>query len=252
MREFNYEIIQQYISGELKGEDLLAFEEQLKKDSGLADEVTLYKNIDQHFTTEYKNKDDENKLVETLKHLSNKHLPQKATKVISLKKYWWLGATAAAAIFLFIFNPWKKEIFTADSIYASNIDNFEKLSPVIRGTNTDSLKQNAAKYYNIKEFEKALPILSKICAADSSDKSFLLAKGVCHLQTMQYDSANKIFNELSNGNTVLKYEGVWYLALSMLKQQKINECTIYLNTLPQTSNRYNESVELLSKLKKLK
>jgi hypothetical protein len=57
-----------------------------------------------------------------------------------------------------------------------------------------------------------------------------------------------IFDEIAGGLTVFKNEAVWYKALSLLKQNKLEECYQVLDGLPAEASRYKEAKELMKKI----
>jgi hypothetical protein len=59
--------------------------------------------------------------------------------------------------------------------------------------------------------------------------------------------AEMIFTKISKTTAPEQYEAVWYLALSALKQNKIEECKAYLHEIPKESDVYKKATELLER-----
>jgi tetratricopeptide (TPR) repeat protein len=249
MNEFNYEIINDYLSGELTGEALQAFEREMQANKNLANEVALYKIIQDELSFDQQNKVQKNELANTLSTLNKTHFVQPTAKVVSFKK-WIYAATAlaAAAVLFFIFRPIPTEVFNNETVFASYTKNIEELSVGQRGNVVDTLLINAATLYNKKEYAAALPILQKIIIAKPQETSFTLATGVCYLQTLQYGDALKLFTEIENGNSVFKQQATWYKALTYLKQNKLSDCYNVLKTIPTDADKYKEATELMKKI----
>jgi predicted Zn-dependent protease len=97
-----------------------------------------------------------------------------------------------------------------------------------------------------------LPMLQQLSVKYPDDKSLPLAEGISLMQTGQYDAAIVIFDSLAAGQTVYKEQGIWYKALALLKQNKLDECTAQLKSLPKESSKYKEATELIKKIEKRK
>jgi predicted Zn-dependent protease len=250
MSEINYEIINQYLEGELSGEALLAFEQEMLTNPSLAKEVALYKNINDEMSAHLQQEKEEQALIGNLKKLSEQYFKKPAGKVRSINRWWYAGvAAAAAAVLLFVIRPFSGSSFNNEKLYTYYIKDVESLPGGERGNPDDSLLVRAADLYNQKDYTKALPLLRDILARKPDETQVKLASGVCYLQTGQFDSATRVFNEIVSGTTVFKNEAVWYKALSALKQNKLDECYRILESLPAEASRYKEAKELMKKIK---
>lgn len=258
MNEFDYEKIDQYLEGELSGTELQAFESELKINEPLAKEVALYKTIQDDLRNHLSRQQKGASATEnTLSQLNNKYFSaEKAntdTKVISIKNkkplFYMLAVAASIALFFFIkpllFSPGlsNQQLFTQ---YAQ----VENLDFTVRGDNNDSLKIIASKLYNEKNYAAALPLLETLSLKYPDETNLALAKGVAYLQTKKYEEAIKVFDSISRGNSVLKYEAVGYKAMVYLLQNNTEACITELSKIPPDASRYEQSIALIKKLKK--
>lgn len=251
MNEFNYDIISQYLAGELVGDELIAFEKQLQTNAALATEVKLYKTIDGELSSLQKNKTETESLTNTLHHLGKAHFKKNVAKVVSINKRWWYAASAVAAavILFFVLQPSKKiETFNAETLYASYLNkSVDELSFSERGKNNPQLIK-AASFYNKKDYISALPLLENEIADNPNETQLILATGVCYMQTNQYAFALRFFDDIANGKSVYKNKAEWYKVLVLLKQNKFAECKIAIQLISKDADDYNNAVELLNKI----
>jgi hypothetical protein len=255
MNEFNYDIIDQYLRGELEGEALQDFEKQLAENKKLANEVALYKNMDEEMLLHFKGKDNEEQLRNNLQNLNKKHFfDTPKSKVIPFNK-WWLATAAAVVIGLIVLvvNPFSTTTaFNSQALYAQYTSSIEALPTVERGNDTDSLLVEATNLYNQKNYTKALPILLEVVSKKQNEKQLLLAAGICSLKTEKLDTALAIFNTLSAEQTVFKDKATWYKALIFLKQNKLTDAYNVLQLIATNADDYEAAKELMEKIKSKK
>ena len=250
MNEINYEIISQYLDGELTGETLAAFEKQMQEDAELAAEVNIYRTIeaDQSFIT--KNSTEKEKLSQSLQELNKTFFKKPESKVLKITRWWYAAAAvAAAAIFILILKPFAGEKFNNEKLFAYYSKDVESLSASQRGASNDSLVLQAVSLFNKKDYAGSLPLLKNILAGKPNETDLFLATGICYLQTNKPDAALEIFNTIAKGNTVYKNQATWYKALVLLKQNKPDDCYKVLESLPAEADNIKEARELMNKIK---
>lgn len=251
MSEMNYEMISQYLDGALSGEELRAFEAQMNADAELAAEVQLQRTIREEMMLHARTAGEEAALKKSLQQLTQQHFDTKPAAVRRINRWWYVAATAAAAaILLFILKPFAKTAFDSQKEYAYYSGQREDLSVVQRGDPADSILLKAAELYNKQDYNGALPLLLRSIEAAPADMQLQLAAGYSYLQTGNTREADSLFEKIAAGNSVYKYEAVWYKALSLLKADKKEECAALLHTLPEQSSRYASAKELLKKMKR--
>ena len=250
MSEINYEIISQYLDGELTGEALTAFEKQMEEDASLAAEVTIYRTIEAEQSFITKHSAEKETLAGSLQELNKTFFKKNEAKVIKLNRLWYaVTAVAAAAIFILILKPFAGEKFNNEKLFAYYSKDVESLSASQRGAGNDSLILQAVSLFNKKDYTGSLPLLRSVLAGKPNETDLFLATGVCYMQTNRYDSAIKIFDQVANGNTVYKNQATWYKALVLLKQNKPDDCYKVLESLPAEADNIKEARELMKKIK---
>jgi hypothetical protein len=247
MNELNYDIIDQYLRGELKGEDLQDFEKQLAENNELTKEVALYKNIEDEMSLHFSDKNNEQALSNNLKNLNTQYfLPSQKNKVIQFNKWWLLAAAGVIAIIVLVVNPFSSSTpFNNETLYAYHTINVEPLPSVERGSNEDSTLITATNFYNQKKYAESLPILIDITTKNPKEKQLQLAVGVCYLKTEKLTAALAIFNSLSKEETIFKDKATWYKALVFLKQNKLDESSNTFQLISPNADDYKAAKKLI-------
>ncbi|HRH61225.1 MAG TPA: hypothetical protein PL045_11675, partial [Chitinophagaceae bacterium] len=131
MTEEQYHIIEQYVNGELSGDALTAFEQQLQHDSELAEAVHLFQMMNNEMPAVLANKKGGEDLKKNLQQVSAAHFNSAAPAVPLKKNKWpWLAAAAVAAIA--IVSVWLLTKNNEPALYAQYIG-YEQISLTSRG-----------------------------------------------------------------------------------------------------------------------
>ena len=248
MSELNYEMISQYLGGELSGEALITFEKEIASNPALAKEISLYKTIDEEMPFRLKHQEEKKNLSATLRRFNEAYFNKPVAKVKNITRWWYAaGAVAAAAILIFIFKPFSSQTFNNEQLFANYIKDVEDLPGSQRGSN-DTVLLNAISLYNKKDYVNTLPLLQNILTNKPGETELVLATGICYLQTGKYDTAINVFNKIVDGASVFKNKATWYKALTYLKQDKREECYKILAMLPVDADNFKEAKELMNKI----
>ena len=249
MNEFNYDIINDYVCGELNGEALLAFEKELQTNESLAKEVAIFKTIQDELGSQFKNKSESENLKQTLGKLNETYFEKPKAKVVSMKKII-IGiiAVAAAVLLFFMLKP-SNNNYDKAAIYASAIKDVEPISNTVRGIGIDDDIEKAKLLYNAKNYTEALPKLKAIVEKKKEETELTMALGVCYLKTNKLDSAFTVFDSIAQGITVYKYNAILYKALIYFKQNNTVACKALLKLIPEDADKYKAAQALLKKIK---
>jgi hypothetical protein len=249
MSDINYEMIDQYLEGELSGEALLAFEQEMKTNPALAKEVDLYRKINEEMSMQVQQEKEEQALSGNLKKLNEQYFKKSSGKIRSFNRWWYAGITAAAAVVLiFIINPFAGSSFNNEKLYADYMNEVEALPGGQRGEPDDSLLIKVAELYNKKDYVHALPLLTNILSKKPNEIQLKLALGVSYLQTGQIDTAIFVFDEIASGVSIFKNEAIWYKALLALKQNRLDDSYQLLESLSADAGRNKDVKRLMKKI----
>jgi predicted Zn-dependent protease len=247
MKEFDYDMINRYLDGEMNAEELKAFELLMQQDVDLQKEVELTKDVLSTLTIKLQPGENEKALQHSLTEMNTEYFSTKTqqAKIISVNRRRWMTAVAAIfimALLLTLWQPWKKE------------DLFQQYAAIQmpgiaeRGAATDSLLKQAVENFNNKKFAEAIPAFEKILR-DSAENSFVqYYYAIALLQNDNIKKARVQFSALYNGASIFKNDAAFYMALSYLKENNILVCKDWLNKIPADNATWFKAQELLKKL----
>ncbi len=266
--------INEYISGELKGNDLVEFEKLLAADTELQQQIKVHQQIDEVLSEKYVEVNQFNESVyESQKERLNPFLQKmnkkyfveegnntvkktieqkievaenKKPNTIIRQLLPFATLAAAAAFLLFVFNPFAHNLSSTQ--LADNHFEIYNMDTSRDATDLASDLENGQFAYKEGNYEKALLHFNTYLTQKPNDPKVLLAKGNCTYQLKQYDSAIETFQKVIQLKTIQSNAGHWYLALSYLKKDRKEDAKITLNAIDKDSKYYQKAKELLSKL----
>ncbi|MBS1661625.1 MAG: tetratricopeptide repeat protein [Bacteroidetes bacterium] len=239
MATYDKEFIIRYADDELSEEERRQFETDLRIDPSLAAEVSLYRELKTTLQQRLPSDEGAAALNATLKNLNKQHFSP--PKVIPMTR--WLSGVAAAVII-------------ALSIYlllpSNNLDSLgrtEMISTTERGSNTDTLLQQAAVFFNQQEFAKALPLLNKAVESDSSSQLALFYRGVTQWHTGANDAARQDLSHVYNSESLLRFEAAFYIALTYASEKNNPAAMEWLQKIPAGTPVSDRAKKLENKIK---
>ena len=251
MKAFDHDMISRYLDGEMNGEELTTFEEQLQQDADLQKEVELVKELNEILQMKLHPDENELALTGTMKEMRGEYFSsdtaaeRSTAKIIPMQKRRWMMAAAAvfiAVVMLTIWSPWKKEDLYQQ--YAS----LEMPGVAERGTPSDSLLKQATNKFNDKKFGEALIPFENILKEDPQNSYVHYYYAIALLQSGETERSRNELTQLFNGTSVFRYDAGFYLALSYLKEKDKTNCASWLNKIPADAPVFNKAQELLKKL----
>ncbi|WP_127132575.1 hypothetical protein [Pseudoflavitalea rhizosphaerae] len=249
--KYTIEDIARYAEGLMEAADLPDFEAALAGDAELQQQYQLYLEAESKLQKHFASQEGEEKLKLTLQNMRNEFFSgETPVKTISpvrskvVKMMWRKVAVVAAAAVLvavFLWQPWNRDLYTK---YADT----EMVSSVERGTHTDSLLAKATAAFNAKEFSSAAVYLFEIVQTDPTNSFAQFYYGVSLLQSGKTEIARETLTKLAAGSSAFKYEAMFYMGLSFLKEKDEMNCKKWLQQIPADSGNYGKAKELLQAL----
>ena len=232
--EFNYEQIEKYIKGELSPTEVKSFEQELLGNSALKEEVALYKDVENTLSKQFKFEKEDAAVETTISQLSKKYATQNIEDNVSkskenktkevqnskgniMRRLLPLATlAAAAALLLFLFNPFSNKI-SPTQLAAQN---FEKYEPDTSMGSSDvkTTYEEAIKNYRAENYEVAITKFDSFLKDEPNNKEALLAKGCALLELNKSGLAIQTFQQIKGSKTAN-----WYLALSYLKNDEVTK-----------------------------
>lgn len=239
----SYNKIEQYISGELKGNALLEFEKQIQANEELAKEVALLRQMKASLADQFQHEKEEVALKETLAKTGSKYFEKTKKPKVKIRKLWFGIAAAAAAIALFFvldapwWSPAPDDRYDVPLAQLSNRSN--EAATELRAIETT---------FNAGNFAQALPLIEQYLQQYPEDFELVLLKGLSQLELDRYTEAQATFELIHSGDSAYKNEGTWYMAMTFLKQDKVEACLQYLRQIPADADKFKMAQELIATL----
>ncbi len=234
----------QYVEGDLSDTERVEFERLLTKDAILQQHLVDYYHIHNSLKMKLAEDDGRNVLVDTLKVLNRAHFatPVEKPKVIKLNTYLkWVSSVAAILVVgLFIWAPWQGNLY----------EQYHKQSQMAvaeRGAEKTDLDV-AAGLFNEKKYNDAKPILAKLNTADSQNAMVAYYYSVSLLETNEIAKSRTLLEVLFNGESVYRYDAAYVLAMSYLKEEKVEDAKFWLEKIPSGATQFKQAQTLLNKL----
>jgi TolA-binding protein len=280
----NYsEKIDKYLDGELQGNELRQFENELIFNSKLAKAVDKYRRISdfiklQHakitsgknnFTKDHKindiintyrlkNGEEEPENIKLLrKQLENAHKSYiRKTGIHEIKKLRRI-CYAAAAVFLLItvtsvFYYLQTRTYSNERLYSIYYEPYNKnIFTRIESVEPEGVFMQAMVKYADEDYKNALDLFKQVPSTDDFILPANFYSGISFMQTAQYHEAiNSFLYIIKNPDNELIYQSEWYLGLCYLKTNETDKAFTQFKNITGSNSIYKEEAEdILKKLK---
>ena len=240
MNEEMYIAFENYLNDELSIEEKVNFEEKLQNDSKFKSDFNLYKETTSFIENKFDSKTIDFK--ENLKSISKGHFSENKedkSRVINFKPLYY----AIAASVVIAFGTW---FMMQGNPEYGDFNQHENAYFTERGSVIKNLKaaQNA---FNEKNYKLAIENFEIVLKEyDKPEVRFFY--GISLLEESQFADAESNFTNLQKGTSIYKDKATWYLALSKLKQNQLEECKNYIKQIPEDAEDYTKAQKLLDKL----
>lgn len=118
----------------------------------------------------------------------------------------------------------------------------------VRGV-ADEAASDAEKAFAEKNYAAALTAIDRLLAVQADDPTALLYKGICLIELDRTAEARVLLAPMADGNTALRAEARWYVALSYLKEKNPPACRAELLKVTAGESRYMPAQELIKSLR---
>jgi FtsZ-interacting cell division protein YlmF len=239
MNEERYILYDNYLHNELTAEEKAAFENQLQNDPEVAASFEIYKDLNVHLENKLGNQIELNSFKENLKTISKQNFTKQKSKVITFRP--WQYAVAASITILL--GTW---LFTQNSNPEYGSYNQHENAYFTERNSADNNLKNAQEAFNDKNYAAAVMAFEKILEPKTPELNYFYA--IALIETNNYAKAETVLNDLKSGTSVYAPKAIWYLALSNLKQQKLDVCKMYLKQISEDTEDFDKAQKLLEEL----
>jgi hypothetical protein len=223
-----YEQIERFNSGELKGAELSDFLQQIHDNPELASEVEFNRKIDIFFIKNKEKIELREQLEQSyekaiLFEQKNRHTKIKQQSIFKLIMTYRIAAgfllfAALGTLLYFMLIPSKNERLYSKyfSVYESDL--------AVRG-NTVSVEdkfQKAMEAYNNADFLNSALLFNELCNSDSTNTEACFFKDISEMKNKNYDDAILSLNIIvKDSKSPYQEPAIWYLALCYLSENDI-------------------------------
>lgn len=248
MEKDNFEIIEEYLLGNLPAEEKEVFEQRLGEDAVFKKEFDVMKAIFQ--SAEMSAKDKMKIDFENIHQRNFQTSKQAKSKIISIRPVYKIAASvllliSCALAFWLLSN--KSIDIPQDQLYANYFEPTE-LSFSYRGDDSNEVLETLQELFNTKDYPEFIDQLAAYNPDKDRDPALILAKGQAHLELDQFTRADEEFKSLL-ANPLYKDQANWYLGLMYVKQNKNAEALIYLDAVDRGSKYSKQAEEIMKRVR---
>ncbi len=248
MNERDNTLLNNYFNGLLSAADAQKVRERAAVEPEFAEEFSLREAMAEYPNRAAKRNTFKDTLVAVEKDFFQENLAANAPTVqtMTAKVNWkrWAAAVAAGLVLLlsaiWFFNQSGLPEYRQ---YAQHTP----LSLTVRGA-ADQTISNAEKAFADKNYTGALAALEQVIAADPANITAQLYRGICLLELDRAGEARAALAPIALGQSALRSEANWYIALSYLKEKNYNACKSNLQYIEAGADHYEEAQEMMKKL----
>ena len=245
MPTYDKEFIIRYVDGELDAAERRDFEAQLEQDPSLAGEVVLYRELKATLSERLGPDETGIALRERLSALNKQYFETNTGLRRIPMVRWATGMAAAVLLVVATVLLWPSDNKT---LY-QRLGDTQMVGLTERGDQTDTLMQEAAGYFNRKEFAKSLPLLDRAVQADSTNQLALLYRGIAGLHTGSIGASRGDLVKVYNTGSLVRYDAAFYLALSYAQEKDYDTARDWLKKIPADAPVSARAKELETSLK---
>ncbi|WP_103069759.1 tetratricopeptide repeat protein [Aquimarina sediminis] len=262
--------IEAYLRGEMRGEELRAFEKEIATDSVLAREIALYRemnvlyddadweitdsNIENRKVNEYETflKSEKGRsIANSIQNVEDEYFDSKPSN--QMRRFIvYVGSIAAILVIgLFVVFQLNKN-FESENLYAEYKNWSDLPSLTLRNSNTDLAE--AEKLFKQEKYKEALDLFLKYQSEDkvsSVNSQVVLYIGISQLELDKNEDALQSFRALLHSDSLDATKAYWYISLAYLKMNQVDDAKEQLQELIKDPGnyKYETAKKILKKLK---
>ena len=233
---YTYSDIDAYLNGELNAEEQQAFEQELRSNQQLQEQVNAYRLLNSTVGKHQQAEQTLPELKQILDSLTHQYFKKEKAKVFTMKRTMYMLAAAASVVLILML------VLPGTSPDGYSIDNMP--GAIVRGTEDEKAK--AAQLFNNKQYAEAATAFAKLKATAPADATVDFYLGISLLKTEQYADALPLFETLANGTSVYAEDANFFAALSAYHLQQNEKAKQYAEKVKEGS-RYWKNVKAIKK-----
>lgn len=249
------ERIQRYLDGEMSEEELKSFRQDLLRDPELIAELDLHRIVEDGIRNrdelEFRRKLEDSYTVFRLKQEEQKKLSGRKKLIIQL------SSAIAAVLIIGLFFILDSEPLTKDHLFEEYYASME-FDFTSRSVNEDKDDPNllgGVRSYIERDFQiSRLRLEDYLNTASGNEQTAYFFLGLSHIELGNYSDAEFYLKRVAQGEfSYYREHSKWYLALTYLKMNNLDEAEKIFREFASERSVYNErSASILKKMPKIK
>lgn len=244
MEERDYILFEAYLSGVISPEEKEKLKMRLEKDGELKASFELYKETSAHLENRFGKEKDTMAFREKVSGISEAYFRDAPGRKKGLRKLrpWQMVAAAGVLVILGIFLSRRMSVPSYDD-YAG----YPEISLAVRGESNTVLLQ-AETAFNNGDYGEAATLLGEIVKGGNTNPEIQLYRAISLVELNRFGEADAVLDRLMDSGSVIRYDAMWYAALSKLKQKDFSASADILERIPESADRYKRAQKLLKRL----
>ena len=243
------EIIEEFIEGKLKGEELEKFNAEYIENTDLKTEVKLRREVNEAVG--------EKEIIQLKEKLLSIHKEAHTKDIKSIiperqkdNFYWWKAGVAVAVIIFLISGLFRFNIYDPDQTYA-NFYNSPEWSHQRSVSTGDSYFAEAGNYFSKGDYIAALQLYDAALQEDNNQPVFHFYKGASLQNLEKYEEATDHYsNVILHRDNIFIEDAEWYRSLCYIKMNDIKKAREQLLFIVEKKGYYaNDAKAVLRKMK---
>jgi tetratricopeptide (TPR) repeat protein len=243
-----HDYIQPFLDGELSREDLDWISKELQSNAVLADDIKLYKEVDQAIreqdVLELRNQLD-------IVHNSMDDAVRNPKRIPRYRKVLSYAAIASLAVLISI-----GVLYKLQNKKLGNVEIFEKyyepydVTMVYRSgeESTQALMNDARQYYDAGLYPEAIVLFEKILKENPDDMETNFYSGISYLEVKKFNDARRSFNKIIDQNDNLFVEQAeWYLGFCYLMTGKTEDARNHFDKIAYSNSTNSKKAFKIAK-----
>ncbi len=236
---YSYSDIDAYLNSELNAEEQQAFEQELRSNQQLQEQVNAYRLLNSTVGKHQQAEQTLPELKQILDPLTHQYFKKEKAKVFTMRRTMYMLAAAASVVLILML-----------ALPGTSPDNYsfdDMPGAIVRGAEDEKAK--AAQLFNNKQYAEAATAFAKLRTTAPADATVDFYLGISLTKTEKYAEALPLFETLANGTSVYAEDANFFAAISAYHLQQNDKAKQYAEKVKEGSRYWRNAKAVLKKVK---
>jgi TolA-binding protein len=245
-----------YLNGELNSQESARLKEKIAANPSLEEEYQMLKSLhqgvqDEDYLDNLFARRMDRKHIELPEETSDADATISRNNVRILRYLIYVAAAVSVLMLVYFLTGQDNENHTPESLFAKYYNGFDQIVEMRSGEDTTGMFANGMKLYSSGNWEGAIHSLNQARRNVELTAAFYI--GMCYLELREYAKAEVQFHRVIDHSGDFRQEAEWYLALTLLADNKTEQSEELLQAMVEQKNHYfgEKAKELLDDMKKI-